>query len=90
MGIHPTKPRYTCANCLYGDKPREVPCTVCPVPDKPTEMPRKWEPISEFANAATSLTRGTDATVAQFDNKDEQGLVCKVETPKRARHTRLF
>lgn len=83
MGVHPTKPRYTCANCLYGDKPREVPCTVCPVPDKPTERPKQWKPkvdmsewnpvvteSREIGNTTTSPTRDADATETRFDNKD--------------------
>lgn len=44
MGVRPTKPRYTCDNCLYGDKPGVVPCAVCPVMDSPTMTPKKWEP----------------------------------------------
>lgn len=89
MGRTQVKPRYTCDNCKYGDKPRDVPCTVCPVPDKPTEMPRKWEPC-EIGNAAISPIRGADATETRFDNKDGQELIRNVRTPKRARWKRLF
>lgn len=89
MGVHPTKPRYTCANCLYGDKPGVVPCVVCPVMDSPTTMPRKWEPC-EIGNTTTSLARVPYATETRINNKDGQELVCKVNTPKRARWKRLF
>lgn len=103
MGIHPTKPRYTCANCKYGDKPRDIPCTVCPVTDKPTQKPRQWAPKVDFSkweptamelwdvgNSATSLPRGSGAIETRISNKVGQELICKVKTPRSARRKRLF
>lgn len=54
MGRIQVKPRYTCDNCKYGDKPRDVPCTICSVQDKPTEVPRKWEPIVDITMESDS------------------------------------
>ena len=57
MGVKPTKPRYTCQNCKWGDKPREVPCTICKVMDSPTVMPRKWEPVIDLAKWSPTATK---------------------------------
>ena len=57
MGVHPTKPRYTCDNCLYGDKPGVVPCTVCPVAEKATDKPKKWEPREDLTKWSPTATK---------------------------------
>lgn len=43
MGLKPTRPRYTCTNCLYGKTETDI-CKDCRVMDVDTLKPKYWKP----------------------------------------------
>ena len=57
MGVHPTKPRYTCDNCLFDKKPGYTPCSACPVTEKATDKPQRGQPLVDLSKWGPTATK---------------------------------